>query len=159
MKPRWVICHAWLWVNMILSKSFFCFPDRQEWCSFHKITDFSCSHCVKRLFYSAFVWKCASTVLEFSCCRIHRYVAAPYLSSFARVSPGETVPPIWYWREWAPPMLSLLLHCLVTTESDVCDFVNLWVGQCCQHFSTFFGLIHRKCFILTILNKYCCQIV
>jgi hypothetical protein len=33
--------------------------------------------------YSAFVWKCtyicdcASTVLECSCCRIHRYVAAP----------------------------------------------------------------------------------
>ena len=26
--------------------------------SFHKISDFSCSRCVKRVFYSAFVWKC-----------------------------------------------------------------------------------------------------
>jgi hypothetical protein len=34
---------------------------------------------VTRVFYNAFVWKCtcASTVLECSCCRIHRYEAAP----------------------------------------------------------------------------------
>jgi hypothetical protein len=42
---------------MILSKSCL-FSDRNEWCSFHKIPDFSCSHCVKIAFYSAFVWKC-----------------------------------------------------------------------------------------------------
>jgi hypothetical protein len=30
------------------------------WCGFHKITDFLCSRCVKRLFYSAFVWKCTN---------------------------------------------------------------------------------------------------
>ncbi len=52
---------------------------------FYKIPGFSCSHCVKRVFYSAIVLKCtdmcivhcASTVLECSCCRIHRNVAAP----------------------------------------------------------------------------------
>ncbi len=46
----WVICQAWFWVNMILSKSLF-YSDRQEWCSFHKIPGFLCSRCVKRLFY------------------------------------------------------------------------------------------------------------
>ncbi len=48
---------------------------RKEWCSFHKIPDFSCSRCVKRIFNSAFDWKCAEihcTVLECSCSRIHR---------------------------------------------------------------------------------------
>ena len=40
-----------------MSKSLF-FPDRTEWCSFHKIPDFSCSHCVKRVFYGASVLKC-----------------------------------------------------------------------------------------------------
>jgi hypothetical protein len=34
------------------------FRDRTEWCSFHKFPDFSCSRCVKRVSYSAFVWKC-----------------------------------------------------------------------------------------------------
>ncbi len=42
---------------MILSKRFF-FPNRTEWCSFHKIPNFLCSRCVKRVFYSVFVWKC-----------------------------------------------------------------------------------------------------
>ncbi len=41
------------------SELIFCFfPDRTEWVGFHKIPDFSCSCCVKRMFYSAFVWKC-----------------------------------------------------------------------------------------------------
>ncbi len=56
------------------------FSNRTEWCSFHKIPDFSCSCCVKRVFYSAFVWKCTGMCkhhLECSCCKIHRYVAAP----------------------------------------------------------------------------------
>ncbi len=34
------------------------FQDRTVWGSFHKILDFSCSHCVKRVIYSAFVRKC-----------------------------------------------------------------------------------------------------
>ncbi len=33
------------------------FPDRTQWCSFQIIQDFSYSRCVKRVFYSAFVWK------------------------------------------------------------------------------------------------------
>jgi len=41
---------------MTLSKSLF-FPARKEWCTFHKISDFSCSGCVKRVFFIAFVWK------------------------------------------------------------------------------------------------------
>ncbi len=42
--------------NIFLKVCFF--PDREEWCRFHKIPDFSCCHCVKRVFYSAIVWKC-----------------------------------------------------------------------------------------------------
>ncbi len=73
------ICHACFWVNKILSKSLF-FPDRTEGCSFHKLPDFSC---VKRVFYICICLEmhlyvhCASTVLECSCCRIQRNVAAP----------------------------------------------------------------------------------
>ncbi len=52
-----ILCHAWFWVNEILSKSLF-FPDRTEWCSFPKFPYFSCNRCVKRVFYSAFVRKC-----------------------------------------------------------------------------------------------------
>ncbi len=39
-------------------KKFAFFPYRTEWCNFHKFPDFSCSRCVKKVFYSAFVWKC-----------------------------------------------------------------------------------------------------
>ncbi len=38
-------------------KKFFFFR-QTEWCIFHKFPDFSWSRCVKRVFYSAFVWKC-----------------------------------------------------------------------------------------------------
>jgi hypothetical protein len=49
------------------------FPDRTEWWSFHKFPDFSCSRCMKSWIGNAPI--CASTVLECSCFRIHRYVA------------------------------------------------------------------------------------
>ncbi len=45
------------------------------------------------VFYSAFVWKCtyrASTVLECSCCRIHRSVAAPNIQSVLYGTQGVT---------------------------------------------------------------------
>ncbi len=48
-------CMVLSYYNIV--KKFF-FSDRTEWCSFHKLPDFSCSRCVKRVFYSAFVWKC-----------------------------------------------------------------------------------------------------
>ncbi len=64
---------------MILSKVCF-FPDKTEWCSFHKIPDFSSSHCVKGCFIEHLFGNapiCVSTILECNCCRIYRYVAAP----------------------------------------------------------------------------------
>ncbi len=69
-------------------KKFF-FHERTEWCSFHKIPDFSCTSYVKKvflvhLFENALI--CGSTVLECSCCRIHRYVAAPFKHIFYRKS-------------------------------------------------------------------------
>jgi hypothetical protein len=64
---------------MILSKVCF-FPDKTEWCSFHKIPDFSSSHCVKGCFIEHLFGNapiCVSSILECNCCRIYRYVAAP----------------------------------------------------------------------------------
>jgi hypothetical protein len=57
IQPFWLICHAWFWLNIILSKSYL-FPRQTEWRSFHKFPDFSCSRCAKWMFYSAFVRKC-----------------------------------------------------------------------------------------------------
>jgi len=77
-QPLFVICHAWFRVNIILSKQKF--QTKQINILFIKIrtlyVDLVWKGCfIERLFWNAL--KCASTVLECSCCKIHRYVAAP----------------------------------------------------------------------------------
>jgi hypothetical protein len=61
-------------------KKVFVVPDSTEWCSFHKIPDFHVAIVWKGCFLVHFFGNApiyASTVLECSCCKIHRYVAAP----------------------------------------------------------------------------------
>ncbi len=93
-----------MWQNGVLL-----FRDRTEWYSLHKIPDFLCSCCVKRVFYGAFVGNapiCASTVLECSCCRIHCFVAAPSvpgaqsaLSVRLNQSSSIALQEIHFWKE------------------------------------------------------------
>jgi hypothetical protein len=46
-------CMVLSYYNIV--KSLFFITEQSD---FHKIPDFSCSRCVKRVFSSAFVWKC-----------------------------------------------------------------------------------------------------
>ncbi len=79
-QPSFFLSCIYCIAQIALSKSLF-FPSRTKWCSFYKNPDFSCSCCVERVLCVVYLFGnapiCASTVLECSCCRTHRYVAAP----------------------------------------------------------------------------------
>ncbi len=78
-QPLWVICHAWFNSYNIV-KRFGFFSKEQSDAVLIKFQTFDVAIVWKRCFIMHLFGKSpiyASTVLESSCCKIHRYIAAP----------------------------------------------------------------------------------